>query len=235
MKDPVSQPVGACLPASGETVREPLAVGAVSGSDARLALAGTAVGAAEELFLPDLCGIRGTVRNASGVGVAGAAVTVISPSGQQLGRSVADAEGSYAVDASGPGSYVVIVAAEGHQPHASTITVGAEVLSHDIVLSGTNSAAGASVRGVVSAGAGASSRPLPDARVTLVDTAGAVVATVTTGEDGAYAFTGLAAGEYSIVASGYPPVADALQVGGAGVDGFVIRLHHARTSSPRPT
>ncbi|MGW1027292.1 carboxypeptidase regulatory-like domain-containing protein [Streptomyces sp. NPDC002577] len=208
-------------------VREPVAVGAASGPDARLALAGTAVGSSEELYLPDACGIRGTVRNASGAGVAGAAVTLISPSGQQLGRSVADADGSYLVDAPAPGSYVVIVAAEGHQPHASTIAVGEEMLGHDIVLSGTGGPAGAAVRGVVSAGEGASGRPLPDARVTLVDAVGDVVATATTGEDGEYAFTGLAAGEYSIVASGYPPVAGALQVGGAGVDGYDIRLHHA--------
>ncbi|MER6978325.1 hypothetical protein ABT317_15250 [Streptomyces carpinensis] len=34
-----------------------------------------------------------------------------------------------------------------------------------------------------------------------------MVATVTTGEDGAYAFTGLAAGEYSIVACAPVPAA----------------------------
>ncbi|MER5181828.1 carboxypeptidase-like regulatory domain-containing protein [Streptomyces sp. NPDC002896] len=216
-------------------VREPVAVGvAASASDSGLAaelqgyaLAGTAAGSGEELYLPNSGGIRGTVRNASGAGVAGAAVTLISPSGRQLGRAVAGADGSYAVDAPGPGSYVVIVAAEGHQPHASTIAVGEEALGHDIVLSGTSGPAGASVRGTVCAGAGADSRPLPDARVTLVDAAGHVVASATTGEDGAYAFTGLAAGEYSIVASGYPPVASALQVDGAGVDGYDIRLHHA--------
>ncbi len=49
--------------------------------------------------------------------------------------------------------------------------------------------------------------PLADARVTLIDAAGNVVATATTGEDGAYAFTDLDAGEYTVIATGYPPVA----------------------------
>ncbi|MYW29268.1 carboxypeptidase regulatory-like domain-containing protein, partial [Streptomyces sp. SID2119] len=68
--------------------------------------------------------------------------------------------------------------------------------------------------------------PLADARVTLIDAAGNVVATATTGEDGAYAFTDLDAGEYSVIATGYPPVAGALTVTGTGVDGHDIELAH---------
>ncbi|WP_255948486.1 MSCRAMM family protein [Streptomyces odontomachi] len=170
--------------------------------------------------------MRGTVRTPGGAAVAGAAVTLISPDGQQLGRCVAHADGLYAVDAPGPGSYLVIAAAEGHQPYASMIAVGDEAPHHDIVLGGANGPADASVGGTVRAGADIGGRPLPDARVTLLDTAGRVIATATTGEDGAYAFTDLVAGEYSIIASGYPPVASALQVEGATA-GFDIRLHHS--------
>ncbi|MGI5353434.1 MFS transporter [Streptomyces sp. CA-250714] len=249
-------------------------------------------------------GVHGTVRNADGIGVARAAVTLISLSGRQLGRSVAHADGSYGLDAPGPGSYVLIAAADGHQPQASTIVVGEQPLSHDLLLSGTSGlagqvrgladgapvsgamvvvtdvrgevlatgvtgdagdyrfdelvtgsftlavnatgyrptavpvevqgqgttrldvdlAAGARVTGTVRAGA--QHRPLPDARVTLVDAAGNVVATSTTGEDGAYAFTDLDAGEYSVIASGYPPQANALHVTGPGVDAYDIELHH---------
>ncbi|WP_461018635.1 MMPL family transporter, partial [Streptomyces daliensis] len=82
-------------------------------------------------------GVRGTVRNADGVGVARAAVTLISLSGRQLGRSVAHADGSYGLDAPSAGSYVLIAAADGHQPQASTVVIGEEPLSHDILLSGT--------------------------------------------------------------------------------------------------
>lgn len=249
-------------------------------------------------------GVHGTVRNADGIGVARAAVTLISLSGRQLGRSVAHADGSYGLDAPGPGSYVLIAAADGHQPQASTIVIGEGPLSHDLLLSGTSGlagqvrgradgtpvsgamvvvtdvrgevlatgvtggngdysfdelvtgtftvavnaagyrptavpvevqgqgvtrldvdlAAGARVTGTVRAGAGRA--PLPDARVTLVDAAGNVIATSTTGEDGAYAFTDLDAGDYSVIASGYPPQANALRVAGPGVDAYDIELHH---------
>ena len=248
--------------------------------------------------------VRGVVRGAEGAPVAGAAVTLISLGGRQLGRSVAQADGSYGVQAPGSGSYVLIASADGFQPQASTVVVGDEQLSYDILLVGTSGLAGtvraaesgspvdgamvivtdvrgdvlatgksaengeftftelvpgavtvavnaagyrplalpveiggqgvtridaalqsgALVQGVVRAGAAL--RPLPDARVTLVDAAGNVVATSTTGEDGAYAFADLDAGEYSVVATGYPPVAGALTVAGRGVDGHDIELAH---------
>lgn len=248
--------------------------------------------------------VHGVVRGAEGAPVARAAVTLISLAGRQLGRSVAQADGSYGLDAPGSGSYVLIASADGFQPQASTVVVGAEPLAYDILLSGTSGLAGvvraaetsspvegamvivtdvrgdvlatgksgetgeftfgelvpgsvtvavnaagfrplalpveiggqgvtrveaalqsgALVQGVVRAGS--ARRPLPDARVTLVDAAGNVVATSTTGEDGAYAFTDLDSGEYSVIATGYPPVASALTVSGRGADGHDIELAH---------
>lgn len=53
-----------------------------------------------------------------------------------------------------------------------------------------------------------------------------MVATSTTGEDGVYAFTDLDAGEYSLIATGYPPVAGSLTVTGGGIDGHDIELAH---------
>ncbi|WP_328547531.1 MFS transporter [Streptomyces platensis] len=249
--------------------------------------------------------VHGFVRNAEGSPVPRSAVTLISLSGRQLGRAVAQANGSYALSAPGAGSYVLIAAADGHQPQASTVVIGEAPHAYDILLSGTSglggqvrSAAtgapvdgamvvvtdvrgevlatgktgaeghfafdelapgtftvavnapnhrpaalpveiggqgttrieiellsGARVQGVVRAGA--HRRPLPDARVTLVDAAGNVVATSTTGEDGAYAFTDLDAGDYTVIASGYPPVATGLAVGARGVDGYDVELAHA--------
>ncbi|MFJ6788730.1 MFS transporter [Streptomyces angustmyceticus] len=250
--------------------------------------------------------IHGFVRNAEGHPVPRSAVTLISLGGRQLGRAVAQANGSYLLDAPGAGSYVLIAAADGHQPQASTVVVGDQPYGYDILLSGTSglggqvrSAAtgapvdgamvvvtdvrgevlatgttgaeghfafddlapgtftvavnaanhrpaalpvevggqgttrieiellsGARVEGIVRAGGPAGARPLPDARVTLVDAAGNVVATSTTGEDGAYAFTDLDAGDYTVIASGYPPVATGLAVGAQGVDGYDVELAH---------
>ncbi|MFI2039175.1 MFS transporter [Streptomyces bottropensis] len=246
--------------------------------------------------------VRGQVRGAEGVPVPRAAVTLISLGGRQLGRSVAGADGAYAVDAPSAGSYVLIAAADGFQPQASTVVVNGEPVAYDILLSGTSGLSGVvradgtgravrdamvvvtDVRGDVLAGgltgeqgefafgelvpgavtvavnaAGFRPRALPvevggtgvtrieidletgarlqgvvrapggvlaDARVTLVDAAGNVVGSATTGADGAYAFTDLDGGEYTVIATGYPPVATALTVAGPGVDGHDIELAH---------
>ncbi|MFI5658013.1 MFS transporter [Streptomyces sp. NPDC051684] len=246
--------------------------------------------------------VRGFVRGAESAPVPRAAVTLISLGGRQLGRAVAQGDGSYAVDAPGAGSYVLIASADGYQPQASTVLVGEEAVTYDILLSGTSGLTGVvrasetkapvagamvivtDVRGDVLAtgqsgpggeftfaelvpgpitiavnapghrptalpvevtGSGvtrveidlhsgsqvqgtvrAAGRALNDARVTLVDAAGNVVATATTGEDGAYAFTDLDGGEYTVIATGYPPVATGLSVNGSGVDGHDIELAH---------
>lgn len=119
-----------------------------------------------------------------------------------------------------PGAVTVAVNAAGFRPLALPVEIGGQGVTRvDAALR-----AGALVQGVVRAGSGR--RPLPDARVTLVDAAGNVIATSTTGEDGAYAFADLDAGEYSVIATGYPPVAGSLTVAGHGLDGHDIELAH---------
>ncbi|MGX9886685.1 MFS transporter [Streptomyces sp. NPDC002276] len=247
--------------------------------------------------------VRGHIRGAESAPVPQAAVTLISLGGRQLGRSVTQADGSYALDAPSVGSYVLIASADGFQPQASTVVVnGSDPVSYDVLLSGTSGLnglvraadsglsvkdamvivtdvrgdllsssitgeqgefafaelvpgavtvavnadgyrpralpvevggtgvtrveidldSGAQVLGVVRAPHG----PLADARVTLVDAAGNVVGTATTGSDGAYAFTDLSGGEYTVIATGYPPVATALTLNGRGTDGHDIELAH---------
>ncbi|MFF7827546.1 MFS transporter [Streptomyces rochei] len=296
--EPVPAGVAAAAPGTSATDS-----GAQPEATQRLAAVATAAGTGEPTA-PVSGGVpvRGFVRGAESAPVPQAAVTLISLGGRQLGRSVAQADGSYAVDAPGAGSYVLIASADGFQPQASTIVVNDEPVAYDILLSGTsgltglvravesglpvknamvivtdvrgdllataatgeagdfaftelvpgtvtvavNAAgyrpralpvevggagvtrvevdlqAGAQVQGVVRAPHG----PLADARVTLVDAAGNVVGTATTGADGAYAFTDLDAGEYTVIATGYPPVATSLTVAGPGADGHDIELAH---------
>ncbi|MET9102767.1 MFS transporter [Streptomyces antibioticus] len=246
--------------------------------------------------------VHGHVRGAEDAPVPEAAVTLISPAGRRLGRSVARPDGAYTLDAPGAGSYVLIASADGFRPHASTIVVNGETVAHDVLLSGTGGLDGtvlaggsgdavkdalvvvtdargevlatgttgergefgfaelvpgtvtvavdapgfrpralpveigatgatrvevaleasARLRGVVRAPHG----PLADARVTLVDAAGDVVRTATTGPDGAYSFADLDAGAYTVTASGCPPVTTALTVAGDGTDGHDIELAH---------
>ncbi|MDT0418891.1 MULTISPECIES: MFS transporter [Streptomyces] len=246
--------------------------------------------------------VSGYVRGAENAPLAQASVTLISLGGSQLGRAAARPDGGYTTEAPGAGSYVLIASADGFQPQATTVVVGEEPVTYDIVLSGTSGLAGivrsadagepvpdamvivtdvrgdvlatgktaaqgefafgelvpgqvtvavnasghrpaalpveiagtgvtrvevalrsgAQVQGVVRAAGG----PLRDARVTLVDAAGNVVGTTTTGDDGAYGFADLDGGEYTVIATGYPPVATGLTVNGAGAEGHDIELAH---------
>nr|WP_229892700.1 MFS transporter [Streptomyces tendae] len=78
--------------------------------------------------------VGGSVRDTESAPVPRATVTLVSQEGQQLGRSVARADGSYAVDVPNAGSYVLVVSAEGYRPQTSTIGVGDEPVAHDIRL-----------------------------------------------------------------------------------------------------
>jgi len=94
------------------------------------------------------------VRSSTGVPVSGhvigvesapvprAVITLISLGGRQVSRMVAHPDGAYAVDAPGAGSYVLIASAEGYQPQASTVVVGGEPVSYDILLSATSGVVG---------------------------------------------------------------------------------------------
>ncbi|WP_425841030.1 DHA2 family efflux MFS transporter permease subunit [Streptomyces fractus] len=248
--------------------------------------------------------LSGTVRDASGTGLAGAVLTLISPAGQQLARAVAGADGRYRMPVPGPGAHVLITTAEGHHPHATNLVLADRPTEHDILLSGAGSLTGKVVgaddglpvahavvmvtdpRGdVLASGVTDSSgsyvlgdiaegditisvtaegfrptavaaraaksatvqpdielrpgvrlqgqirtkaelRPLSDARVTLLDAAGNVVGTSTTGSDGAYAFGDLDAGEYSLVASGYPASTRTVSVNGRAVEALDLELAH---------
>ncbi|WEO94429.1 DHA2 family efflux MFS transporter permease subunit [Streptomyces sp. FXJ1.172] len=248
-------------------------------------------------------GVRGRVLDGTGAPVPQAVITLIDINGRQLGRAVSGADGSYAVDVTGPGTYVLIGAAGARQPQAVTVVVGEEPVECDLALSGTVALTGSvrdaadgqpvpgallvatDVRGeVVSSGTsaddgaftltdlvpggytlvvnaaghrpaalpvdvtpgatdpyeirlepgarlhgvvnGAAGSPLEDAKVTLLDSAGNVVGTTITGSDGVYGFTDLDGGEYTVIASGYAPVAASLRLDGSGVTGFDVELSH---------
>ncbi len=62
--------------------------------------------------------------------------------------------------------------------------------------------------------------------MTLVDAAGNVVGSATTGTDGAYALHRPERRRLRVIATGYPPVATALTLNGRGTDGHDIELAH---------
>ncbi|CAL9632332.1 Putative multidrug resistance protein MdtD [Streptomyces sp. enrichment culture] len=246
--------------------------------------------------------VCGTVQHPDGTAVPRAALTLIDVTGQQTGRGASGEDGRYALATPGPGSYVLIAAAGGHQPQAVSVTVGERPVELDVVLGGAGRlagsvltadgtpvrdaavtltnvhgevvastrsgreggyvitelvageytlaasapafrpaalpvtvqaaretrqdvelAGGAVLRGTVRAGGG---RPVEEARVTLLDAAGNVVDTLTTGPDGTFRFVDLSSGEYTVIAAGYPPVATVLQVAGGGRTERDLQLGH---------
>ncbi|MFJ1858586.1 MFS transporter [Streptomyces anulatus] len=174
-----------------------------------------------DILLSGTSGLAGTVKAAeSGAPVDGAMVVVTDVRGDVLATGASGPAGEFAFGELIPGSVTVAVNAAGFRPLALPVEIGGQGVTR--VEAALRS--GALVRGVVRAGSARS--PLTDARVTLIDAAGNVVATATTGEDGAYAFTDLDAGEYAVIATGYPPVAGSLTVSGPGVDGHDIELAH---------
>jgi hypothetical protein len=218
-------------------------------------------------------------------------ITAVSPQGRQVGRARSGADGGYRLGVPRVGAYVLIVAADGREPEASTITARERSVSHDILLaergrlsvtvrSGDGSRIGGAtlmltdvggnlltsrrtgedgshtfrdlpvgaltlavnavghrpaaqsiaidghgttraevelhpaVRLIGTVRAWSTDSPLADARVMLMDGAGNVVATADSDPEGSFAFADLDAGEYTLIASGYPPVANAVRVDG---------------------
>ncbi|WP_438804473.1 MSCRAMM family protein [Nocardia alni] len=254
--------------------------------------------------------VFGRVLDAGGAVVPGATLTLISTSGQQLGRSVAGADGTYELTAPADGSYVLIGSAEGRRPDASTVTLGSQPVSCDVTLTGMGALAGTVMRtpgddpvpdarvaaldprgevvgstetdilgrfslvdlpegeftiavsatgfhptavptpvsgtgiteitillrpGARLSGVVRTHRddgPLDDAQVTLMDPAGHVVDAMTTGPDGAYTFTNLSDGDYTVVVSGYAPVVMQVNVHGTTVDGVDAHLGHDAPATP---
>jgi EmrB/QacA subfamily drug resistance transporter len=161
----------------------------------------------------------GSVVTADGAPVPEAAVTLTDVRGEVVAGARSDRAGGYVLTELAAGEYTLAVAAPALRPAALPIAVHASrETRQDVELTG-----GALLRGTVRAAGG---RVVEDARVTLLDAAGNVVETLTTGADGAFRFAGLSCGEYTVIAAGYPPVATVLRVAGGGRTERDLRLGH---------
>ncbi|MEU7026250.1 MFS transporter [Streptomyces sp. NPDC046275] len=163
--------------------------------------------------------LAGTVVTADGTPVGDAAVTLTDVRGEVVASTRSGREGGYVIGELVAGEYTLAASAPAFRPAALPVTVqSSRETRQDIELAG-----GAVLRGTVRAGAG---RPVEDARVTLLDAAGNVVDTLTTGPDGTFRFVDLSSGEYTVIAAGYPPVATVLQVAGGGRTERDLQLGH---------
>ncbi|POM25470.1 Multidrug resistance protein 3 [Actinomadura rubteroloni] len=170
-----------------------------------------------DLLLAGGGGLAGIVRGRAGTPVPAATVVVTDVRGEVVGTARTGPDGAYTVTDLATGAYTLAVSADGHRPAALPVEVRGRT-RRDVDLPD-----GAHLGGTVR---GPSGSPLGDASVTLLDGAGNVVARTLTGPDGAYAFTDLAGGPYTVIAAGYPPAATALTLDGAGTDAHDVRLAH---------
>ncbi len=163
--------------------------------------------------------LAGTVHTADGTPVRDAVVTLTDVRGDVVATSRSGREGGYALTELVAGEYTLAASAPAFRPAALPVSVQASrETRQDVELAG-----GAVLRGTVRAPGG---RLVEDARVTLLDAAGNVVDSVTTGADGHFRFVDLAAGEYTVIAAGYPPVATVLHIAGGGRTERDLQLGH---------
>ncbi|MFC8343712.1 MFS transporter [Streptomyces sp. NPDC057280] len=163
--------------------------------------------------------LAGSVVTADGAIVRDATVTLTNVHGEVVATTRSGREGGYVITELVAGEYTLAASAPAFRPAALPVTVqAARETRQDIELAG-----GAVLRGTVRASGG---RPVEDARVTLLDAAGNVVDTLTTGADGTFRFIDLSSGEYTVIAAGYPPIATVLQVAGGGRTERDLQLGH---------
>ena len=155
--------------------------------------------------------LSGVVRSAGrGEPLPSATVTLTDMRGEVVGAAVTGQDGAYVCHGVVSGIYTLVAVADHMRPNALTLTVPESgLLRHDIELSPMT---------VLSGAAWANGRAVPDAQVTVLDVSGTPVATARTDAEGHYLVTDLPEGEYTVVASGYPPVTSQVTVAGGEIN-----------------
>lgn len=176
-----------------------------------------------DVTLTTLASLSGTVTRAGDAApVVGATVAALDLRGEVLASGETDPSGRFVLADLPEGEFTVAVSASGYHPTAVPVQVNSrDTAQLDVVVR-----PGVRLHGVIRTGNGT---PLEDARVTLTDSLGNVVDTVVTGADGAYAFTNLDEGNYTVLASGFDPHTTQVYVGDQDVTGVDVALSHGRT------
>jgi hypothetical protein len=175
---------------------------------------------ATDVVLSGTSSLTGLVTVAGkGIPVVAATATLADHHGEVVGARTTGQDGRFLFDELLGGNYTLVVSGEAYQPVALGVSVsGTGKSEQNVELIG-----GSRLHGVATVGDG---RVVPDARITLLDRAGNVVAMATTDSTGEYAFSDLPEGDYTVIASGYPPVASTLRVNGGEHGQHDVRLGH---------
>jgi hypothetical protein len=167
--------------------------------------------------------LAGQVEGPDRRAVAGAVLTVTDFGGRQVARAVSGADGRYQLGLPTGGTYLLICAAENHQPVASMVAVGAGEVHRDITLAGASLIEGRVLRH--------DGQPISGATLTLTDARGEVVGAAVTAPDGAYVLADLYPGDYTLTATAERtrPIARTVSVNDLGSHRFDMVLRSNAT------
>ncbi|MGH4016272.1 MAG: MSCRAMM family protein [Pseudonocardiaceae bacterium] len=163
--------------------------------------------------------LSGSVSTAEdGQPLGGAVVTLVDIHGDVVGAAATEADGRFSFFELAQGHYTLTVAAPSLQPVAQSVEVpGSGHVTHDVAV-----AARVQLVGIVrTATAGV---PVAEALATLIAADGQVIGSVITDAEGGFIFDDLTAGVYTVIATGYPPVAAEVSLGSGAPTETVITL-----------
>ncbi|WP_116201213.1 MFS transporter [Amycolatopsis circi] len=166
--------------------------------------------------------LRGRVLDAGGRPVSGVVLTLTDMTGRQVDVGRTGRTGAYELSASTVGEHVLLATAGSTRPAVSTVRLNGNARWHDLLLDSQGAISGrVRVAGRHAAIAGAV--------LTLTDRLGTVTATHIAGGDGAYRFTGIEPGAYTLTVSahGYTPHAETMTVGDGAAAQHDVELGEA--------
>lgn len=173
--------------------------------------------------------LSGTVYSAGpGEPITGGVVTLVDIRGDVVAAVSTEPDGRFSFHELAQGHYTLTVAVTTLHPVAHAVEVpAAGLVHHDVEL-----AARVQLVGLVrtpTAGA-----PVPEALTTLITSDGQVVGSAITDPDGRFVFDDLTAGVYTVIATGYPPVAAEVQLGTGAPTETVITLRPPTPADAAP-
>lgn len=166
--------------------------------------------------------LRGRVLDAGGRPVSGVVLTLTDMTGRQVDVGRTGRTGAYELSANTVGEHVLLATAGSTRPAVSTVHLNGNARWHDLLLDSQGAISGrVRVAGRHAAVAGAV--------LTLTDRLGTVTATHIAGGDGAYRFTGIEPGAYTLTVSahGYTPHAETMTVGDGAAAQHDVELSEA--------
>jgi protocatechuate 3,4-dioxygenase beta subunit len=146
-----------------------------------------------------------------------ATVTLTDVRGEVNGAFITKEDGVYTFQGIGAGHYTLVASGQLYRPVAVMLTVpDSGVLRHDVELTGAVLLAGTARN--------EDGRIVPDARITVLHADGTVSAVARTDAEGRYVVSDLPEGNYTVVASGYPPATSRVNLTGGTEANHDVRL-----------